>query len=154
MDVTCSTCETVSTISDWEIPVGRSYFICPTCESRINIFKGLRPGALVVNVVGLRFLREGDELNEQYCEPGELWRVVKVTQPCPDKGHSLDCELENRGRCPNQRLLMRLDRDNTLYRTCLYRKGRKIFDKSARIPVGVPLPITPTDEDDSTYRIR
>jgi len=153
MDVTCCTCKTVSTIAEWEIPLGRSYFLCPSCQSRINIFKGLQPGALVTNLVGIRFMSDGSGLCEEYCEPGELWRVVNVTQPCPEKGHGQDCEVANKGRCPNQRLIMRLDRDKVLYRTCLYRKGRKIFDKTARTPVGVPPPFSPID-DDETYRIR
>ncbi len=130
--------------------------LCPHCEARINIFKGFPVGAGVENMTGLRFLRDEDgSLSEQYCEPGEIWRVVEVIQPCPDKGKGRPCEDENRGRCPNQRLILRLSRDKTLYKTCLYRKGRRIFDRSGRTPVGKqPLSEAWVPDDDETYRIR
>jgi len=91
---------------------------------------------VVTNLTGLRFLGSGDDLLDRFCEPGEMWRVVEVLEPCPDKGKGRHCELENRGRCPNQRLVVRLRRDKTLYKTCLYRKGRRIFEKGERSPVG------------------
>jgi hypothetical protein len=151
MNVTCSQCKAQSDIPDSKIPIGRSFFLCPHCHARINIFKGLKPGTLVTNLVGVRFLREGEEFHEEHCDPGELWRVVQVTQPCPDRGDDKECETKNRGRCPNQRLILRLDRDKMLYRTCLYRNGRRIFDKTSRVPVGSrPL----MEEETSTQRIR
>jgi hypothetical protein len=153
MDVTCSNCATVSSIEDRKVPIGKSYFLCPNCDTRINIFKGLQPGALVVNLVGVRFFHEGNEFHEEYCEPGELWRVEKVTQPCPDRGEDRECEINNKGRCPNQRLLLRLERDKKLYKPCLYRNGRRIFDKTSRTPVGSH-PLFNYAEDDETYRIR
>lgn len=152
MDFTCSTCRGVSSIDDEKIPIGRSYFICPECQSRVNVFKGLQEGSVVKNVVGLRFFRDEGTFHEEYCAPGELWHVVKVTQPCPDKGDDRECELRNNGRCPNQRLIMRLDRDNVLYRTCLYRNGRKVFDRTDRTLVGAQGLISDPD-DDITCRI-
>jgi len=62
--------------------------------------------------------------------------VIRVVEPCPDRGKGRACELENRGRCPNQRLVVRLSHNKTLYKTCLYRRGRKIFDKGWRPAVG------------------
>ena len=136
---------------DSKIPIGRSYFLCPSCDARVNVFKGLQPGNIVTNLVGVRFFRDGDDFHEEYCEPGELWRVVRVTQPCPDKGEDRECEIKNKGRCPNQRLILRLDRDKMLYRTCLYRNGRRIFDRTSRTPLGAK-PLM-AEEDDETYRI-
>jgi hypothetical protein len=123
-------------MSDVKIPMGRSYIICPACSVRINIFKSPQTGSIITNLTGLRFLGEGDGLMERFCEPGELWRVMEVVQPCPDKGRGRDCERENRGRCPNQRLVVRLRRERTLYKTCMYRRGRRIFDKGKRSPIG------------------
>jgi len=136
VDVKCTTCRTSSRLVDAKVPVGRSYIICPECAARINIFKSVGVGAVVTNLTGLRFLGAGDDLLDRFCEPGEMWRVVEVLEPCPDKGKGRHCELENRGRCPNQRLVVRLRRDKTLYKTCLYRKGRRIFEKGERSPVG------------------
>lgn len=156
MEVTCSKCETVSDVPDEKIPIGRSYLLCPECESRINIFKGLPVGATAQNLTGLRFFGDQDDLFERHCEPGELWRVVEVLEPCPDKGKGRVCELENKGRCPDQRLILRLTRDKVLYKSCMYRKGRRIFDKSGRTPVGKQ-PTSGTvypDDDEKTYRIR
>lgn len=156
MDVTCSKCGTLSNVPDQKVPIGRSYLLCPQCEARINIFKSLQPGAVVTNLTGLRFSREGSGLHEEYCEPGELWRLVEVIHPCPEKGRARECERDNKGRCPNQRLILRLRRDKTLYRSCMYRKGRKIFDKSSRSPVGAgppPSDILPPEDEDKTYRI-
>jgi hypothetical protein len=116
------------------------------------VFKGFQEGALVKNLVGVRFFREEEMFHEEYCPPGELWHVVRVTQPCPDRGEDKECEVKNRGRCPNQRLVLRLDRDNVLYKTCLYRNGRKIFDKSDRTMVGAH-GLRPDPDDDSTYRL-
>ncbi len=121
---------------DAKVPVGRSYIICPECTARINIFKSVSAGAVVTNLTGLRFFGAGDGLLDRFCEPGEMWRVVEVVEPCPDKGKGRTCEIENKGRCPNQRLVVRLHRDKTLYKTCLYRRGRRIFDKGYRSPVG------------------
>ena len=108
----------------------------------------------MTNLTGLRFLKNEGELSEEYCGPGELWRVVEVIQPCPDKGKGRACEVENKGRCPNQRLILRLSRDKTLYKTCMYRKSRRIFDRSGRTPVGKQ---TTADvfftDDEETYRI-
>ncbi len=151
MKVTCAQCGSISDIPDSKIPIGRSYFLCPSCDARVNVFKGLQPGNIVTNLVGVRFFRDGDDFHEEYCEPGELWRVVRVTQPCPDKGEDRECEIKNKGRCPNQRLILRLERDNLLYRTCLYRGGRRIFDRTSRTPLGAK-PLMP-EEDDETYRI-
>jgi hypothetical protein len=136
VEVKCTTCRTSSRLVDARVPVGRSYIICPECAQRINIFKSVSVGAVVTNLLGLRFLGDGDGLLDRFCEPGEMWRVVDVVEPCPDKGKGRSCEMENRGRCPNQRLVVRLRRDRTLYKTCLYRKGRRIFDKGGRSPVG------------------
>jgi len=82
-------------------------------------------------------MADGSGLMERYCEPGEQWRVIDVMHPCPERGKHRACELENKGRCPNQRLVLRLRREKVLYKSCLYRKGRKIFEKGGRIPVGV-----------------
>lgn len=152
VEVVCSKCRTASDVPEEKVPVGRSYFVCPKCEARINIFKGLQEGSLVINLVGVRFFDEGDEFSEVYCEPGEFWTVMKVTQPCPDRGDDKSCELNNKGRCPNQRLLMRLERNKKLYKTCLYRNGRKVFDKTGRSPVGAK-PLTDDYDDDRTYRV-
>ncbi len=123
-------------LGDGKVPIGRSYIVCPKCECRINIFKSFKVGSTVKNLTGLRFLGDSDDLSERFCEPGELWRVIDVVEPCPDKGKGRACEQENRGRCPNQRLVLRLSREKTVYKTCLYRKGRRIFDKGGRPPVG------------------
>ena len=136
MEVKCANCSTVSKLPDGKVPVGRSYVLCPTCNQRINIFKGVRIGSIIKNLIGLRFLGDNDDLNDRFCEPGELWRVVNIVEPCPDKGRNRACERENYGRCPNQRLVVRLRRDKTIYKTCLYRRGRRIFDKGGRSPVG------------------
>jgi len=136
MDVTCHVCGTVSKLPARDVPVGRSYILCPHCEIRITIFKGLKVGATIQNLVGIRFSGGFDELSDRYCEPGELWRVVEIVEPCPDKGKGKSCEADNEGRCPNQRMVLRLRGERTLYRTCLYRKRRKIFDKGGRAPVG------------------
>jgi hypothetical protein len=155
MDVTCSKCGTRSTIPDSEIPVGKSFMVCPICEARINIFKSFPVGAIVQNLAGLRFMRQEGELCEEHCEPGELWRVVDVFSPCPDRGRGRSCELENKGRCPNQRLILRLRRDKVLYKTCLYRKGRRIFDSAQRTAVGQTAPSSEVyPEGDDTYRVR
>ncbi len=155
MDLTCAKCGAVSTVPDQKIPLGRSYILCPSCEQRINIFKGLAEGATVENTVGLRFLRYDEDFHEEFCGPGEMWRVVQAITPCPDKGLHKSCELDNRGRCPNQRLILRLLRDRSLYKSCLYRKGRRIFAKPARTSVGAESlrDIMEIDED-KTYRIR
>ena len=136
LEATCVKCGTVCQLPDQRIPLGRSYILCPGCNSRINIFKGVRTGGVLINLTGLRFSGCSDELMERFCEPGELWRVINVLQPCPDKGKGKPCELENMGRCPNQRLVVRLRSEKSLYKTCLYRKGRRIFDKSDDSPVG------------------
>jgi hypothetical protein len=136
MELTCSKCRRSARVPDAKVPVGRSYIVCPTCSARINIFKTPQAGSIITNLTGLRFLGEGDDFMERFCEPGELWRVVDIGHPCPDKGRGRSCEMENKGRCPNQRLVVRLRRDKTLYKTCLYRKGRRIFDKGKRSPVG------------------
>lgn len=150
----CAKCETLCSVPDRKVPVGRSFLICPHCEARINIFKGLPPGSTIVNLVGVRFAKEGDGLDDEYCEPGQEWRVVEIVAPCPDKGRGRACELENKGRCPNQRMLVRRRKDKTMYRSCLYRKGRKVFDKTSRTPVGaIPVSEVVTTDDDKTYRI-
>jgi predicted Zn finger-like uncharacterized protein len=136
VNVNCTNCGTVSLLVDQKIPVGRSYVVCPSCKVRINIFKGLGIGSVITNLVNLRFLASSGELEERFAEAGETWRVVNVIEPCPDKGKGRACELTNKGRCPNQRLVVRLSRDTTLYKTCLYRGGRRIFDKGGRAPVG------------------
>ena len=136
MEVTCSKCHILLNLPDEKVPVGRSYVVCPRCSSRINIFMSVRPGAVVTNLTGLRFLGNNEDLNDRFCDPGELWRVVEVVEPCPDKGKGRACEVENRGRCPNQRLVIRLRGDKTRYKTCLYRQGRRVFDKNRRAPVG------------------
>ncbi len=84
----------------------------------------------------------GDAFDDKYCEPGELWRVVEVVEPCPDRGQDKACEIENHGRCPNQRLLLRLSGDRILHKTCLYRKGKKVFELETRMPVGNVTPST------------
>jgi hypothetical protein len=134
--VTCSKCHLLMNLPDEKVPIGRSYVICPSCGSRINVFRSLRPGAAVINLTGLRFLADDENLNERFCDAGELWRVVEVVEPCPDKGQGRACEAENRGRCPNQRLVIRLRGEKTCYKTCLYREGTRIFDKSRRYPGG------------------
>jgi DNA-directed RNA polymerase subunit RPC12/RpoP len=134
--VTCSTCHIPLNLPDEKVPVGRSYVVCPRCGSRINIFMSVRPGAVVTNLTGLRFLANNDDLEDRFCDPGELWRVLEVVEPCPDRGKGRACEKENRGRCPNQRLVIRLRGDKIRYKTCLYRQGRRIFDKNRRPPVG------------------
>lgn len=102
----------------------------------MNIFKGPPTGATLQNLVGVRFLGEAGDLVDRFCEPGEQWRVVNVVEPCPDRGTGKACELENHGRCPNQRLYVKLPNEHAVYRTCLYRKGRRLFDKDYRLPVG------------------
>ena len=136
MDVTCHECGTVSKLPSRDVPVGRSYVVCPNCSTRITIFKGVKVGATVRNVVGIRFSGGFDELSDRYCEPGELWRVVEIIEPCPDKGQGKSCEMDNEGRCPNQRMVLRLRGEKALYKTCLYRKRRKIFDRGGHAPVG------------------
>ncbi len=136
MEVTCTKCGSLSHIPDANVPIGRSYMICPNCRTRINIFKGFSVGATIQNLAGVRFFADENQFHEEYCEAGRMWRVVDVVQPCPDKGRGRACELENRGRCPNQRLILRLSGCRTLFKTCLYRGGRRIFDKLQRSPVG------------------
>ena len=136
MEVTCSNCNILLNLPDDRVPIGRSYIVCPKCNSRINIFVSVAPGATLTNLAGLRFLGDNENLNERFCDQGELWRVVEVVEPCPDKGKGRACEAENRGRCPNQRLVIRLRGDKTRYKTCLYRQGRRIFAKNRRSPVG------------------
>jgi hypothetical protein len=136
VEVTCSKCHILLNLPDEKVPVGRSYVICPKCGSRINIFMSVRPGAVVTNLTGLRFLGDNENLNDRFCDPGELWRVIEVVEPCPDKGKGRACEAENRGRCPNQRLVIRLRGEKIRYKTCLYRQGRRVFDKNRRPPVG------------------
>jgi hypothetical protein len=104
----------------------------------LNIFKGFRVGQLIRNLAGIRFLKSECEsgLDEEYCEPGENWRVVSIIEPCPDKGKNRTCELENNGRCPNQRMVVRISGDNRMHKTCLYRRGRRIFAPEDRMPVG------------------
>ena len=110
--------------------------LCPNCHCRINIFKSVAIGSIVKNLTNLRFLGGEDNFNDRFCEAGEMWRVVDVVEPCPDKGKGRSCEAHNKGRCPNQRMVIRLSRDITLYKTCLYRNGRRIFDIGGRSPVG------------------
>lgn len=136
MNVTCSKCATLCRLADNRIPIGRSYIVCPRCVARINIFKGVCAGSIITNLVNLRFLGSGGNLEERFAEVGDLWRVVDVIEPCPDKGKGRACEAENKGRCPNQRLIVRLSRDTVIYKTCLYRGGRKIFERGGRAPVG------------------
>ncbi len=154
MQVTCAKCRSRSSIPDALIPIGRSFMLCPECGSRINIFKSLPVGAVVQNLTGLRFLRDEGEFCEQHCEPGELWRVVDVFSPCPDRGKGRDCERENRGRCPNQRLMLRLRKDRVLYKTCLYRKGRRVFDIAQRTAVGQTPPSSEVYPEDETHRVK
>ncbi len=132
--VTCSKCHILMNLPDENVPIGRSYVICPSCGSRHNVFGSLKPGVAVINLTGLRFLADDENLDDRFCEAGELWRVMEVVEPCPDKGKGRDCEAENRGRCPNQRLVIRPRGEKTRYKTCLYRKGARIFDKSRRYP--------------------
>jgi hypothetical protein len=134
--VPCSKCQLLLNLPDEKIPIGRSYVICPSCGFRMNIFGGLRPGAVVINLTGLRFFADDENLNDRFCDAGELWRVMEVVEPCPDKGKGRACETENRGRCPNQRLVIRLRGEKTIYKTCLYRGGAQVFDKSRRYPSG------------------
>jgi hypothetical protein len=133
---TCLRCKTVSILPEDKVPIGRSYILCPTCSARINIFKSVRAGTILKNLCGLRFQGPGDELADIYSEPGEQWRVVRVIEPCPDKGRGRACELQNKGRCPNQRLMLRRRKETAVYKTCLYRQGRRLFDKGERAPVG------------------
>jgi hypothetical protein len=144
----------VSNVPDDKIPIGKSYLLCPECKSRINIFKGFPIGALVENLTGVRFFAEAEGLSDRHCEPRELWRVVDVIQPCPDMGKGRTCERENRGRCPNQRIILRLhkDRNTSLFKTCLYRKGRRIFDKAGRTPVGKTNPTISGENDEEDTR--
>jgi len=123
-------------VPDGRVPVGRSFVQCPRCKRRVGIFVGVPVGAVLTNLTGVRFLAGTSDLMDRFCDPGEAWRVVKVLDPCPDKGKGRSCELQNRGRCPNQRLVVRLSRDMALYKTCLYRRGWRIFDKCSRSPVG------------------
>ncbi|MFC1836393.1 zinc-ribbon domain-containing protein [Thermodesulfobacteriota bacterium] len=153
MEVTCHKCKSVSNVTDSKVPVGRSYMLCPTCRTRINMFKGVKPGVMLTNLMGLRFQRYGEDFHEVYCEPGELWKVIEVTEPCPHKDEDEECERRNKGACPNQSLIVRLNRDRQLYSTCLYRLGRRLFDKATRHPVGAVLPFEDYDED-VTYRVR
>ncbi len=143
-------------VSDAEVPIGRSYLLCPHCEARINIFKSFQLGATIRSVLGLRFLKESNDLFEEHCEPGQLWKVIDLITPCPDKGLGKACELENKGKCPNQRMLIRPVDKKTVYRSCLYRKGRRVFDKAiVRAPVGAQqVKHLNDDTDDKTYRIR
>ncbi len=136
MEVKCAKCSNVAVLRDERVPLGKSYILCPRCRSRINIFKGVKAGSVLTNLTGVRFSGSADELMERFCEPGEFWRVVKVLQPCPEKGKGRSCEMENKGRCPNQRLMVRLRFEKTVYKTCLYRKGRRIFGKGDTAPVG------------------
>lgn len=157
MDVKCQKCHTIASVPDKEIPIGRSYIVCPKCDARINIFKGFPEGAIIENLTNLRFMSYDSEFEEHFCEPGELWRVIEVITPCPDKGKGKACELENRGRCPNQRLVIKHIKDKAVYKSCLYRKRRRIFDPGElRVPVGrIPdLDALYEEEDDKTYRIR
>ncbi len=92
---------------------------------------------------------------ERFCERGELWRVINVVQPCPEKGKGKPCEIENKGRCPNQRLIVRLRFEKSLYKTCLYRRGRRIFEKSedapvGRVPISSGLPLQPASTTTTT----
>ncbi len=148
MKATCIKCEAVCQLRDEKIPLGKSYILCPVCNARINIFKGVRAGSVLMNLTGLRFSGSAEELMERFCERGELWRVINVVQPCPEKGKGKTCELENMGRCPNQRLIVRLRFEKSLYKTCLYRRGRRIFEKSedapvGRVPISSGLPLKP-----------
>lgn len=150
---TCMRCKTVSTLPDHKVPIGRSYILCPTCSARINIFKSVRPGTILKNLYGMRFQGPGEELADLFSEPGEQWRVVKVVEPCPDKGKGRACELQNRGRCPNQRLLVRRRKEVTVYKTCLYRQGRRLFEKGGRVPVGkinTSTAVLPPSQEDLT----
>lgn len=136
MNVRCPKCGAVLQIAD-RVPVGRSFAMCSRCGARVNIFAEPSPGSVMCNLAGVRFIHQTNCLNDVFCEPGELWKVIQVVRPCPDKGKGKACELENRGKCPNQRLLVKpMSLDRTYYRTCLYRKGRKIFEKHVKVPVG------------------
>jgi len=136
LELQCKKCGTFSELTEGRVPIGRSYLVCPRCGARVNIFKGPPAGATLQNLVGVRFLSGTSGLEDRFCEPGEQWRVVNVVEPCPDRGTGKTCEIENQGRCPNQRLYVRLPKEHAIYRTCLYRKGRKVFDKDCRLPVG------------------
>lgn len=136
MEVTCRHCGSVLRVPDDRLPVGRSLVQCPKCKRRLRVFVGVPVGAVLTNLTGVRFLAGTSDLMDKFCDPGETWRVVKVVDPCPDKGKGRPCELQNCGRCPNQRLVVRLSRDMSLYKTCLYRRGWRIFDTSSRSPVG------------------
>ena len=131
MDVQCYKCKTVAKVDLDQVPLGKSYVSCPRCHARIDFFKKVVPGSNLSNLAEVRFMAEGDDLSEQFCEAGEEWRVVDVVEPCPEKGKGKKCEVENMGRCPNQRLVLRLSGKKSFYRTCLYRNGRKIFEKSS-----------------------
>ncbi|MFH0822850.1 MAG: hypothetical protein V2B18_08860 [Pseudomonadota bacterium] len=155
MDVKCAKCATRMSVPDQKVPVGRSYIVCPKCDSRINIFKGLPVGTIVRNILGVRFFKDAGDFHDEFCEPGELWRIEEIIQPCPDREKGKSCEAENKGRCPNQKLVLRRLRDGTVHTSCLYRKGRRVFDKSDRAPVGDYAPwLSPPQDDDKTYRIR
>ncbi len=132
MKITCANCGRRSGLADSRIPIGRSYVVCPKCDSRINIFKSVAVGSIIRNLTNLRFLGGDNNFNDRFCEAGEMWRVVDVVEPCPDKGKGRSCEAQNRGRCPNQRMVVRLSRDSTHYKTCLYRNGRRIFEIGGR----------------------
>ncbi|MDQ7785854.1 MAG: hypothetical protein RDU20_23435 [Desulfomonilaceae bacterium] len=136
MELRCKTCGTFSELFEGKVPIGRSFLLCPRCGSRVNVFKGAQAGAALLNLVGMRFLGDREHLEDRFCEPGEQWRVVSVAEPCPDRGKGKACEIENEGRCPNQRMYIRLPTEHSIYRTCLYRKGRKLFDKDCRLPGG------------------
>ncbi len=138
MELTCTQCGTISKIPSSRLPYGRSYTQCPGCGIRLNIFKGFRVGQLIRNLAGIRFLRSDGNigLDEEYCDPGENWRVEAIVEPCPDKGKARSCEMDNFGRCPNQRMVVRLSGDKRLHKTCMYRGGRKIFAVEDRMPVG------------------
>lgn len=142
MELQCQKCGMLTELTDTRVPIGRSYLLCPSCGARVSIFKGVIAGATVQNLLGVRFIDDSQDLHDRFCEPGEQWRVVQVVQPCPEKGKGRPCELENLGRCPNQRLYVRLPRETVIYRTCLYRKGRQIFGRDYRLPVGRSTPVT------------
>ena len=142
MELQCRKCGMLTELTDVRVPIGRSCLFCPSCGARIKIFKGIPAGATVRNLLAVRFIGESGGLHDRFCEPGEQWRVVDVVDPCPDKGQGKACELENLGRCPNQRLYVRLPGESTIYRTCLYRKGRKLFGRDYRLPVGRSSPVS------------
>ncbi len=157
MEVVCEKCKTLSRILDAKIPLGRSYFICPPCGSRINVYKGCSPGMSLENLAGVRFFRGEESFLEEFRDRGHEWRVVEAIRPCPIKGTQKKCELENKGRCPNERLVLRLRHDRMLYKSCLYREGRRIFDVWDRPAVGkqpTTSALFPAYDEDTTYRIR